>query len=108
MTDLLRDLDKALVEQLDTTRYLFFGNIAGASGSYMDDSHTMDSAISDYASIERAHNGQGARGVRAYDTGTFGNAAYMWTPTPAKPPAIPWRIWAVAGHALEDMEKPEN
>ncbi len=75
---LLRDMDKALVEQLDTARYLFFVTQQGQSGSYMNDSHTMDSATSDYASIESVRTmDKGARGVRAYLIPELGGNVYV-------------------------------
>lgn len=75
---LLRDMDKALVEQLDTARYLFFVTQQGQSGSYMNDSHTMDSATSDYASIESVRTmDKGARGVRTYVIPELGGNVYV-------------------------------
>lgn len=90
---LLRDMDKALVEQLDTARYLFFVTQQGQSGSYMNDSHTMDSATSDYASIESVRTMD--KGRAAFVPTSYRNSAatYMWTPTRANSPAIRWRIW---------------
>lgn len=49
---LLRDLDTAIVENLDVSRYLFFVTYDGFADSYFNDSHTMDDAVSDYAYIE--------------------------------------------------------
>ena len=40
---LFRDLDKALVEQLDKARYLFFVTQPGQTGSYLNDSHQAHS-----------------------------------------------------------------
>ena len=64
---LYRDLDKALVEQLDSGRYLFFVTHIGQAGSYVNDSHTMDSATSDYAMIESVRTmDKAVRGIRTY------------------------------------------
>lgn len=103
---LLRDLDKALVEQLDTARYLFFVTQQGQSGSYMNDSHTMDSAISDYASIESVRTmDKGARGVRAYLIPELGGNVYVDPDTGKLASYTVAHLETVAGHALEDMEK---
>lgn len=103
---LLRDMDKALVEQLDTARYLFFVTQQGHSGSYMNDSHTMDSAISDYASIESVRTmDKGARGVRAYLIPELGGNVYVDADTGKLASYTVAHLETVAGHALEDMEK---
>lgn len=103
---LQRDLDKALVEQLDTARYLFFVTQQGQSGSYMNDSHTMDSAISDYASIESVRTmDKGARGVRAYLIPELGGNVYVDADTGKLASYTVAHLETVAGHALEDMEK---
>lgn len=103
---LLRDMDKALVEQLDTARYLFFVTQQGQSGSYMNDSHTMDSAISDYASIESVRTmDKGARGVRAYLIPELGGNVYVDADTGKLASYTVAHLETVAGHALEDMEK---
>ena len=103
---LLRDMDKALVEQLDTARYLFFVTQQGQSGSYMNDSHTMDSATSDYASIESVRTmDKGARGVRAYLIPELGGNVYVDADTGKLASYPVAHLETVAGHALEDMEK---
>lgn len=103
---LLRDLDKALVEQLDTARYLFFVTQQGQSGSYMNDSHTMDDAKSDYVSIESVRTmDKGARGVRAYLIPELGGNVYVDADTGKLASYTVAHLETVAGHALEDMEK---
>lgn len=103
---LLRDLDKALVEQLDTARYLFFVTQQGQSGSYMNDSHTMDSAISDYASIESVRTmDKGVRGVRTYLIPELGGNVYVDAETGKLASYTVAYLETVAGLALEDMEK---
>lgn len=103
---LLRDIDKALVEQLDEARYLFFVTQQGQSGSYMNDSHTMDTATSDYASIESVRTmDKGARGVRAYVIPELGGSVYVDADTGKLASYTVAHLETVAGHALEDMEK---
>lgn len=103
---LLRDMDKALVEQLDTARYLFFVTQQGQSGSYMNDSHTMDSATSDYASIESVRTmDKGARGVRTYVIPELGGNVYVDPETGKLASYTVSHLETVAGQALEAMEK---
>lgn len=103
---LLRELDKALVEQLDTARYLFFDVKQGQAGSYMNDSHTMDSAISDYASIESVRTmDKGVRGVRTYLIPELGGNVYVDADSGKLASYTVSHLETVAGHALEDMEK---
>lgn len=103
---LLRDMDKALVEQLDTARYLFFVTQQGQSGSYMNDSHTMDSATSDYASIESVRTmDKGARGVRTYVIPELGGNVYVNPETGKLASYTVSHLETVAGQALEAMEK---
>lgn len=62
---LLRELDTAIVEALDTARYLFFVVYDGFADSYFNDSHNMDDATSDYAMIESVRTmDKAVRGVR--------------------------------------------
>lgn len=103
---LLRNMDKALVEQLDTGRYLFFVTQHGQSGSYMNDSHTMDSATSDYASIESVRTmDKAVRGVRTYLIPELGGNVYVDAETGKLASYTVAHLETVAGHALEDMEK---
>lgn len=103
---LLRDMDKTLVEQLDTARYLFFVTQQGQSGSYMNDSHTMDSATSDYASIESVRTmDKGARGVRTYVIPELGGNVYVDPETGKLASYTVSHLETVAGQALEAMEK---
>ncbi|MCF0219079.1 MAG: DUF2586 family protein [Muribaculaceae bacterium] len=103
---LLRDIDKGLVEALDSARYLFFVTQQGQSGSYMNDSHTMDSAISDFASIESVRTlDKAARGVRTYLIPELGGNVYVDPETGKLASYTVSHLETVAGHALEDMEK---
>lgn len=102
----LNALDPAVVQKLDAGRYLFFVTQEGQSGSYMNDSHTMDSAISDYAGIESVRTmDKGARGVRAYLIPELGGNVYVDADTGKLASYTVAHLETVAGHALEDMEK---
>lgn len=103
---LLRDLDRAMVEQLDTARYLFFDTKTGQAGSYMNDSHTMDSALSDYASIESVRTmDKAVRGIRAYVIPELGGNVYVDADTGQLASYTVAYLETVANHALEDMER---
>lgn len=102
----LRNLDKAIVEQLDKRRYLFFVTKQGQAGSYMNDSHTMDSAISDYAAIESVRTmDKAVRGIRTYLIPELGGNVYVDASTGKLASYTVSHLETVAGHALEDMER---
>ena len=66
----------------------------------------MDSAISDYASIESVRTmDKGARGVRTYLIPELGGNVYVDSDTGKLAPYSVSYLETVAGHALEDMEK---
>ena len=103
---LYRDLDKALVEQLDGGRYIFFVTHVGQAGSYVNDSHTMDSAISDYAMIESVRTmDKAVRGVRTYLIPELGGNIYIDADTGKMQAYSVRHLETTANKALEDMEK---
>lgn len=103
---LLRTLDSAVIESLDTARYIFFTTYAGLSGSYVNDSHTMDSAISDYAMIESVRTmDKAVRGIRAYVLPELGGSLYIDADTGKLQTYTVEHLKTVANKALEDMEK---
>lgn len=103
---LYRDLDKALVEQLDKARYLFFVTQPGQTGSYMNDSHTMDEATSDYAAIESVRTmDKAVRGIRTYMVPELGGNVYVDADSGKLASYSVAHLESVANHALEDMER---
>ena len=103
---LLRDVDKALLETLDTARYLFFVTHIGQAGSYMNDSHTMDSAISDYAAIESVRTmDKAVRGIRTYVKPELGGNVYVDASTGQLASYTVAHLETVANQALEAMER---
>ena len=103
---LYRDLDKALVEQLDKARYLFFVTQPGQTGSYMNDSHTMDEATSDYAAIENVRTmDKAVRGIRTYMVPELGSNTYVDAESGKLASYSVSYLESVANHALEDMER---
>lgn len=104
---LVRDVDKALLETLDSTgRYLFFVTHTGQAGSYMNDSHTMDSGISDYAAIESVRTmDKAVRGIRTYVKPELGGNVYV---DPSSGQLVSYTVAhleTVANQALEAMER---
>lgn len=104
---LVRDVDKALIETLDTTgRYLFFVTHTGQAGSYMNDSHTMDSALSDYAAIESVRTmDKAVRGIRTYVKPELGGNVYVDPTTGQLASYTVAHLETVANQALEAMER---
>lgn len=102
----LNTLDPAVVQKLDAGRYLFFVTQEGQSGSYMNDSHNMDSAISDYAAIESVRTmDKAVRGIRTYLIPELGGNVYVDPATGKLASYTVKHLETVAGHALEDMER---
>lgn len=103
---LYRDLDQAIVEQLDNDRYLFFVTHVGQAGSYMNDSHTMDSATSDYAMIENVRTmDKAVRNIRTYLIPELGGNIYIDAETGKMQPHSISHLETTANKALEEMEK---
>ena len=103
---LYRSLDSALVKQLDTARYMFLVTQIGQSGSYVNDSHTMDAATSDYAMIESVRTmDKAVRGVRTYLTPELGGNVYIDASTGKMQAFSVAHLETTANKALEDMEK---
>lgn len=103
---LYRSLDKGVIEALDNARYLFFGTYSGLSGSYMNDSHNMDSAISDYCTIELVRTmDKAVRGVRTYLLPELGSPLYVDPETGQLSPETVKHLETVGNKQLEDMKK---
>ncbi len=103
---LLNSLDAGVINTLDTSRYLFFVTQEGQSGSYMNDSHNMDSATSDYATIESVRTmDKAVRGIRTYLIPELGGNVYIDAETGKLTSATVSHLETVAGIALEDMER---
>lgn len=103
---LYRSLDSALIEQLDAARYIFLVTHVGQAGSYINDSHTMDAAISDYAYIEAVRTmDKAVRGIRTYLTPELGGNVYVDSNTGKMQSFSVAHLETTANKALEDMEK---
>ena len=103
---LLRNLDRAVIETLDSARYLFFVTYDGIAGSYFNDSHTMDDAISDYAYIESVRTmDKAVRGIRTYTQPKLGRPLKVDASTGKLETYVVEDLQLTAGRALEAMEK---
>lgn len=103
---LYRDCDSALIEQLDASRYMFLVTYAAVSGCYVNDSHTMDVATSDYAMIESVRvMDKAVRGVRTYLTPELGGNVYIDSSTGKLQSFSIAHLETTANKALEEMEK---
>lgn len=102
----LRDLDRGIIDKLDKGRYLFFVTHTGQAGSYMNDSHNMDAAISDYAAIESVRTmDKAVRGIRTYIIPELAGNVYVDAGTGKLASYTVEHLNTTANHALEDMER---
>ena len=103
---LLRDLDTALVESLDTARYLFLVTYDGFADSYFNDSHNMDAATSDYAMIENTRTmDKAVRGVRVALLPRLGGTLYIDAGTGKLAAHEVEYLTTLANQPLEAMQK---
>ncbi len=103
---LLRDLDNAIIESLDTSRYLFFITYDGFADSYFNDSHTMDDATSDYAYIENVRTmDKAVRGIRKALLPKLGGTLYIDAETGQLASYEVEYLTTIANKPLEDMQK---
>jgi hypothetical protein len=103
---LVRELDRAVINDLDTKRFLFFITYPGFVGSYFNDSHTMDLATSDYAFIESVRTmDKAVRGIRAHLLPYLSSPIYVDPSTGKLKVDTVTFLEQLAGKQLEDMEK---
>ena len=103
---LLRDLDRAVIEALDASRYLFFVTYDGFAGSFFNDSHTMDAVTSDFAYIEAVRTmDKACRGVRTYTLPKLGRPLKVDASTGKLATYVVEDLQITANKALEDMVK---
>lgn len=102
---LVRTVDRAVVEQLDTDGYLFLVTHPGIGGSYRNDSHTLDEATSDYAFIEANRTMDKAeRGIRTYLTPHLSRPLYVNAETGELASDMVVFLEMEAGRQLDAME----
>lgn len=103
---LIKTIDRANLEALDTKRYLFLTKYPSFAGSYWNDSHTLDLATSDYAYIESERTmDKAVRGIYAYLVPYLSGPIYVDPATGKMRGDTVSTLEDVAGKALETMEK---
>lgn len=103
---LLRNLDSAIVESLDTSRFLFFITYDGFADSFFNDSHTMDAPESDYSCIENVRTmDKAVRGIRKALLPKLGSELYVNTETGQLASYEVEYLTTLANKPLEDMQK---
>ncbi len=102
----LRDLDTAVIEALDTARYIFCVTYDGIAGSFFNDNHNLDAITSDYAHIDRVRAmDKAVRGVRTYLIPKLGRPLLVDASTGKLDPAAKAHLETQANIPLEEMAK---
>lgn len=103
--ELIKNIDKAVLEELDKKRFIFMIKQVGLTGAYFNDSHTMDVATSDYAYIEAQRTMDKAiRGIRTYLLPHLSSPIYVDPHTGKIDPGTSKFLELVASTAIEAME----
>lgn len=103
---LYRDNSRALISKLDQGRYIFFRTYNGLNGSYVNDSHNLDSPLSDYCQIELVRTmDKAVRGIHAYLIPELGGPLYIDPETGKLAPETVKHLENRANKQLEEMEK---
>ncbi|MBE6339801.1 MAG: DUF2586 family protein [Bacteroidales bacterium] len=99
------DVYKVILESLDEARYIYLRTYPGLSGVYFSDSHNMDSAQSDYCTIELQRTmDKAVRGTRTYLLPELGRPIYYNNDGTLRADTLQ-HLKTVAQKAVEDMEK---
>lgn len=103
---LYRDLDNAVVEALDTARFIFCRTYDGLAGSYFNDNHTLDEATSDYAYISDVRTmDKAVRGIRTYLLPKLGRPMKVDASTGKLERTTVEHLITTGNKALEEMER---
>lgn len=103
---LRRNVSADLLDALDEGRYIFYVTYAGRSGSYINDSHTMEPMVSDYAMIENVRTmDKAVRGIRAALIPELGSSVYVDSEKGTLQPYCVTHLETTAQRTLEEMEK---
>lgn len=102
----LNEVDVAFLEQLDIDGYLFLKEHPGINGTYRNDSHTLELASGDYATIEANRTMDKAeRNVRTNLCPHINSPLYVDAESGKLQPHTVAHLEMVAARALEDMQK---
>lgn len=103
---LLRDLDSAVIEELDAARYIFCRTYDGLAGAFFNDNHTLDVPTSDYAYINDVRTmDKAVRGVRSYLLPKLGRPMKVDASSGKLERTMVEHLITTGNKALEDMEK---
>lgn len=101
-----RDLDTAVIESLDNSRYIFLITYDGLAGSYFNDNHTLDVLTSDYAYINDVRTmDKAVRGVRSYLLPKLGRPMKVDASTGKLERTTVEHLITTGNIPLEEMEK---
>lgn len=101
-----RDLDEAVIETLDSSRYIFLRTYDGLAGSFFNDNHTLDEPTSDYAYINDVRTmDKAVRGVRTYLLPKLGRPMKVDAETGKLERTAVEHLITTGNKALEEMDK---
>lgn len=101
-----RDHDEAVIETLDSSRYIFLRTYDGLAGSFFNDNHTLDEPTSDYAYINDVRTmDKAVRGVRTYLLPKLGRPMKVDAETGKLERTAVEHLITTGNKALEEMEK---
>lgn len=101
-----RDLDEAVIETLDSSRYIFLRTYDGLAGSFFNDNHNLDVPTSDYAYISDVRTmDKAVRGIRTYLLPKLGRPMNVDKATGKLERTTVEHLITTGNKALEDMEK---
>lgn len=101
-----RDLDEAVIETLDSSRYIFLRTYDGLAGSFFNDNHNLDVPTSDYAYINDVRTmDKAVRGVRANVLPKLGRPMKVDAETGKIERTTVEHLITTGNKPLEDMEK---
>lgn len=101
-----RDLDTAVVEALDASRYIFCRTYDGMAGVFFNDNHTLDLTTSDYAYINDVRTmDKAVRGVRTYLLPKLGRPMRVEASTGRLERTTVEHLITTGNMALSEMEK---
>lgn len=101
-----REVGQAKLELYDSRRLIYAAAETGQSGTYLNDSHTLDKPDSDYSAIECVRTmDKAVRGLRADITPELGGCVYLDADTGQMQPYSVQHLQNVASRTLEQMLK---
>lgn len=101
-----RDLDEAVIEELDSSRYIFLRTYDGLAGCFFNDNHTLDVPTSDYAYINDVRTmDKAVRGVRTYLLPKLGRPMKVDADSGKLERTAVEHLITTGNKALEEMEK---